>query len=224
MELRCRNQASLRPFQCSYINKIQKRFSVFVFLFLILSVEAADFLPKSFSFNFEQKFTSKLSKKEKISTGTLDYLYPGYVKFEIHSPDKVIFVSNKEKTWYYTAPFIEGEEGELTIRPTDQKMVLGKFFDALEKGLIDNEVYSVSKVKEGNKLLFAPKSQKELGIKEAILSMDNSKSEFKYVKDVLIHYTDDRKTYFAIKELKIDLGLNKDHFIFHAPPKTKISK
>lgn len=192
-------------------------------LLLVNTTFAADFLPKSFSFSFEQRFISKISKKEKISSGNLDYLYPGNIRFEIENPDKVIFVSNNEKSWYYTAPFIEGEEGELTIRSNDKRMVLAKFFDSLQKGLTNNEIYSVESVKEGKKLIFREAAKVDLGIKEAFLYLDNDKTDFKSISKVLINYSDDRKTTFAVKSLKTELGWNKDHFIFNPPPKTKIS-
>ncbi len=194
----------------------------FIFLF-VTSSWASDFLPRSFSFNFEQRFISKINKKEKISSGTLDYLYPGNIRFEILNPDKVIFVSNNEKSWYYTGPFIEGEEGELTVKSNDKKMVLAKFFDSLGKGLSSNDVYKVESTKDGKKLIFSDVSKSDLGIKEAFLYLENAKSDFKSLSKVLINYSDDRQTTFTVKSMKTELGWNKNHFIFNPPPKTKIS-
>ena len=87
-----------------------------------------DFIPNTFKAYFKQSYKSSLSGKEKITKGYIEYFYPGRVRFEVTSPDKTIFVSNPQTTWYYNAPFIDGEPGEVLIKKTG-KMVISKFFD-----------------------------------------------------------------------------------------------
>ena len=77
-----------------------------------------NFIPDTFKANFKQSYKSSLSGKEKVTEGHIEYFYPGRVRFEITSPDKTIFVSNPTTTWYYNAPFVDGEPGEVLIKKT----------------------------------------------------------------------------------------------------------
>ena len=85
-----------------------------VFLSLSLQVARAEFLPQGFSARFEQEYVSILKGNTKKGQGFVDYKYPSNIRFETSTPSQIIFVSNGVKSWYYRAPFIEGEEGEVT--------------------------------------------------------------------------------------------------------------
>ena len=76
--------------------------------------------------------------------GTIDYKYPGQIRFETNTPSTVIFTSNGVRAWYYRAPFIEGEEGEVTESTAkDGDTIFIKFFDSLKNGLITNDYYEI---------------------------------------------------------------------------------
>ena len=96
--------------------------------------ERKDFIPNTFKAHFKQSYKSSLSGKEKVTKGYIEYFFPGRVRFEVTSPDKTIFVSNPQTTWYYNAPFIDGEPGEVLIKKTG-KMVISKFFDCVNLSL-----------------------------------------------------------------------------------------
>ena len=182
----------------------------------------AEFLPKSFSAQFDQEYVSTLRGKIKKGEGTIDYLYPGKIKFKTSLPSEVTFVSNGTKTWYYRAPFIEGEEGEVTESSAKEGTgIFTKFFDSLNNGLNTNKLYSVVKNELDCKLTFTEKAKKEIGIKEAILIFKKPKNEFSSLKSIELVFPDDKKSSIFFKEIKINLIFEEKFFLFSPPPKTK---
>ena len=94
----------------------------------------------------------------------------GQIRFESSTPSTVIFTSNGEKAWYYRAPFIEGEQGEVTeTSAKNGNMSYIKFFDSLKNGLVTNKYYNVVS-SDVIKLKFNEASAKILGLKESNLS------------------------------------------------------
>ena len=178
-----------------------------------------NFLPPTFSTDFEQIQKSALSGKEKKSLGHIEYKFPSHIRFEVQKPDVIIFVSNPEMTWYYTAPFVQGEPGEVTVRPTG-KLALAKFFDALKNGLQSNELYSVAEKAGKVELQFNKKSQKELGITKALLSL-GEKKDFTNLKSMELEKTDKAKVLLNFSNMKIGADIKKERFIFVAPPNTR---
>ena len=71
------------------------------------------FLPNSFRAQFTQSYTSSLKNKIKTSKGVIEYQYPGNIYFSTEGTQKIIYVSNRTQNWYYVAPFLDGEPGEL---------------------------------------------------------------------------------------------------------------
>lgn len=206
--------------------------ATFLFSFSALLSAAESFLPQTFSADFEQTQISALSGKEKKSQGHLDYKFPGHIRFEVNKPDVIIFVSNPRKTWYYTAPFVAGEPGEVTVKPTG-KLALSKFFDALKQGLKSNDLYSVKendKDKDKDKdfnteLIFSKKSQEELGIVSATLIF-TKKKEFSALSTIELLKNDKAKAKVKLvfSNMKINNELAKERFEFQAPPNTRSSQ
>ncbi len=190
---------------------------------LSLPAMGADFLPKTASFDFEQVFKSATNGKNKKTLGHMDYMYPGHIRFKVTSLDEVEYVRNKEKTWYYTPPFTQGEPGEVTIRPTNGQMDMGKFFDVLEKGLVDNELYKAQRVPGGRKIVFLAKAQKDLGMAEALITFEGGVEEFAKIKTVQLTYSDKKQAELTLKSIKTGIPFGKDHFIFTPPPNTNVS-
>jgi outer membrane lipoprotein-sorting protein len=133
-------------------------------LMVILSTQvSAEFLPKSFSAQFDQEYISTLKGKVKKGNGTIDYQFPGNIRFKTTLPSEVLFVSNGIKTWYYRAPFIDGEAGEVTeTSAKDGTSVFTKFFDSLKNGLTSNSMYNIIKNNQECKVQFVEKAEKEI--------------------------------------------------------------
>lgn len=189
-----------------------------------LRAASAEFLPQSFSAKFEQEYVSILKGNIKKGQGLIDYKYPGNIRFETSTPSQIIFVSNGEKSWYYRAPFIEGEEGEVTeTRARDGNSVFIKFFDSLKNGLVTNSFYDVKNAGDGTHVIsFKAKTAKDLGIKEAVLTFNSVKDkEFSELKKIDLLFPDGKKSTLKLIDLKVNPPLDAQKFNFVAPPKTK---
>lgn len=196
----------------------------FIFFALLISVGAqAGFLPNSFRANFEQRFISTITGKEKISSGSIDYAYPGQIRFEIVLPEKTTFVSNGKKSWYYTAPFDPKEKGEVIVQPSN-KLLITKFFDYLKNGLEDNDIYKVTKEKNEYILAFNPKAQKELSIEKARLEVNDkltSMNKLSDLKQITLLYKDNKKVKLTFSNLLENVKFEQNYFDYKIPENTK---
>ena len=192
-------------------------------LMVILSTQVnAEFLPKSFSAQFDQEYISTLKGKVKKGNGTIDYQFPGNIRFKTTLPSEVLFVSNGIKTWYYRAPFIDGEEGEVTeTSAKDGTSVFTKFFDSLKNGLTSNSMYNISKNNLEYKVQFVEKAEKEIGIKEAIIIFQNSALDFSNIQSIELVFPDNKKSTIKLHDIKINPHFEPKFFQFIAPVKTK---
>jgi len=184
----------------------------------------AEFLPQSFSAKFQQEYISILKGKTKKGEGLIDYKYPGSIRFETSSPSPVVYVSNGNRAWYYRAPFIEGEEGEVSETSAKEgTSVYIKFFDSLKNGLTANSLYDVKNAGDGiHVVIFKSATAKEFGIKEAILMFNSKKDKnFSELQKVELLFPDGKKSSLTFVNLKINPGFDSTHFNFVAPPKTK---
>lgn len=187
-----------------------------------VSMARAEFLPKSFTAQFEQEYISTLKGKVKKGNGTLDYLYPGNIRFKTTIPSEILFVSNGVKTWYYRAPFIDGEEGEVTeTLAKDGSGIFTKFFDSLKNGMSNNSMYTVSKTEKECKLVFLEKAVKDTGIKEAVLKFQKNMLEFANLHSIELVFPDTKRSTIKLKNIKINPELDAKNFQFVIPPKTK---
>jgi outer membrane lipoprotein-sorting protein len=128
------------------------------------------------------------------------------------------------KSWYYRAPFIEGEEGELTESSAKEgNSIFIKFFDSLKNGLISNALYEVKNAGDGiHVLTFKTKTAKDFGIKEAILTFNSAKDkDFSELKKIDLLFPDGKKSTLRFMDLKINPIADAQKFNFIAPPKTK---
>jgi outer membrane lipoprotein-sorting protein len=183
---------------------------------------ASEFLPKSFSAKFEQEYVSTLKGKVKKGNGTIDYLYPSNIRFKTTLPSEILFVSNGTKSWYYRAPFIEGEEGELTeTSAKDGSGIFTKFFDSLKNGLVNNSLYTVSNTELDCKVLFTEKANKEVGIKEAVLKFQTPVKDFQNLQSIELIFPDSKHSTIKLKDIKLNPSFDAKNFQFIAPPKTK---
>ncbi|OUR93678.1 hypothetical protein A9Q84_19640 [Halobacteriovorax marinus] len=196
---------------------------LFVFFLLSTQIFAKSFVPKNFSASFEQVYKSALTGKEKRSKGQIDYSYPSSIKLITSSPESLTYVSNRDKTWYYTPPFIEGEPGQLTVQEAT-KNTLTKFLNVLKKGLKSNKVYSVKMLKNSYLLSFKKKAKKQLGIKEATLFFKNNQAKFRELKTVKMILTNKKVKVLELSKINESPKFNKNHFVFTAPKNTKVNK
>ena len=185
---------------------------------------AKGFVPSSFSANFEESIISMATGKEKKSFGKIDYMFPGHIRFEIISPNPSSFVSNPNKSWYYMPPFVEDEQGQVTIQKS-QKLPLTKFLDSIRNGIEGSKLFTYKYSGNDLSLTFVKTVQKELTLKEVTFhATKEAKSVQKmseFEKMTLI-YADGRKVNLKFLDFKEDTSFPAKHFEFTPPPKTKI--
>nr|BDT30015.1 outer membrane lipoprotein carrier protein LolA [Bacteriovorax sp. HI3] len=191
-------------------------------LVLFSSASFADFLPQSFTSKFEQEYTSTLKGKTKRGQGAIEYKYPGQIRFETNTPSTVIFVSNGTKSWYYRAPFIEGEQGEVTEATSKEgSNIYIRFFDSLKNGLVSNDLYDVKKGEPAT-IIFKAKTSKELGIKESVIYFKTKGSQkFEDVDTIELVFPDGKRSKLKFVDLKVNQGPGADRFNFTPPANTK---
>jgi outer membrane lipoprotein-sorting protein len=198
----------------------------FLFFFLLCSTLsfAKSFVPGSFSANFEESIISMATGKEKKSFGKIDYKFPGHIRFEITSPNPSTFVSNPQKSWYFVPPFIDGEQGQVTIQKS-QKLPLTKFLDSIRNGIEGSKLFTYKYSGKDLTLTFVKTVQKELTLKEvtfhAMIEAKSVQKMSEFEKMTLI-YADGRKVNLKFLELKEETTFPAKHFEFTPPPKTKI--
>jgi outer membrane lipoprotein-sorting protein len=198
-----------------------------LFFALVLTVNsfAKDFMPSSFSANFEESFISAATGKEKKSFGKIDYKYPGHIRFEKTSPDPSLFVSNPQKSWYYVPPFVQGEPGQVTIQKSN-KLPLTRFLDSIKNGIEGSKLFTHKFQGKELVLTFDKTLQKESTLKEVTLHSSKEASQVSSLKEfekITLVYVDGRKVLLKFIDLKENTSFSGSHFEFTVPPKTNIT-
>ncbi len=192
-----------------------------------------------FKMDFVQTYQSKISKKEKQSHGELIYSYPKKIKIEMTSPDKIIFVSNGVKSWYYRSPFIEGEAGEVIIsRGNEQLNTLTVMFDALNdlftqgSGGLNQDALKKSKLFQGEwndngtvlTLTFSKEFSDKIKLKGALLRFQKNNPGLMDLT-LLALQTDEKNLQGEFRVKKIEsFSANDSQFEFVIPKNTKITE
>ncbi|TDJ06539.1 MAG: outer membrane lipoprotein carrier protein LolA [Deltaproteobacteria bacterium] len=192
-----------------------------ILLFLATPVYGK-FFPKSFTASFEQIYKSTLTKKEKRSWGELSYKFPSNIRFEVKRPKKVLFISNRKKSWVYRPPFMEGEKGEASENNTDNTGLAG-LLDSLHMGLVDNKIYKVKKEKNKVFLSFNLKSEKRFGVKESELLFKSEKHVFTNLLELKVIYPDGKKVTFKLSNIFEGIKFKTGYFKFVPPKNTNLS-
>lgn len=188
-----------------------------------INVFSAEFLPNTFSASFDQEYVSTLKGKIKKGHGQIEYKFPGNIRFETNQPSHVLFVTNGKKSWYYSFPFIEGEQGELTESTNKENNgAFTKFFDSLKNGLVANKYYIVQKNANDALLIFDEKSNKAIGIKTAKILFANNKNDFNSIQSIELNYLDGKTSTMKLSNIQSNPKFDEAHFIFKTPQNTKI--
>lgn len=174
------------------------------------------FVPKVFRAQFFQEYKSALKNKMVKGEGRIEYLFPGHVRLEMHSPDEILLVSNPQMTYYYTPPLFEDMEGTLKKEKT-KKTSLSYFFDLLKFGLNSNKYYEVLLNKEDVRLTFKKDVSEKMQLLNAILHFSDNKSgrSFDKIRSIDLIYLDKRKVTIRLKKLETSITLTKDDFQFN---------
>ncbi len=201
----------------------------FLTLFFTCTALAADsFLPDTFTADYEESYKSAASGKEKKSFGRIDYKYPRHIRFEVKAPDPSTFVSNPKSSWYYTPPFMEGEEGQVVLQQSED-LVMTKFLDTLKNGARSNRAYRVLFNQNRLTLQFSEVLKKDLQMKGAVLRTKPGEqaSKAKHLSDfgeIELQHNNGRHVVMKFLDFKTNVSFPVDHFVFHIPPQTKVTQ
>jgi outer membrane lipoprotein-sorting protein len=201
---------------------MMKLFALSLF-FLTFNAVANNFVPKSFSANYEESLTSATGKVKK-SFGKVDYKFPGHLKFEVTSPMASTLIVNPQKTWFYQPAFVKGEKDQVTIQKSSN-LPLVKFLDSIKDGTDKSNLFKTSFNKNDLVLSFNKKGQDETGLEEVIL---HSSTDAKLVKDIkgfehlTLKYTNKNKTSIKLIDFKENISFSEDYFQFKPDANTKV--
>lgn len=197
---------------------------LFLFVLYPTLTFAKGFVPGSFSANFEESIVSTMTGKEKKSFGKIDYMFPGHIRFEITSPNPSSFVSNPKKSWYYVPPFVEGEQGQVTIQKSN-KLPLTKFLDSIRNGIEGSKLFTYKYSGNDLVLTFVKTVQKELTLKEVTFHATKDAKTVQKMSEfekLTLIYADGRKVNLKFQDFKEEPSFPVKHFEFTPPEKTKI--
>src|SRR5690606_37947537 len=121
---------------------------------------AKNFVPSSFSANYEESVVSLVTGKEKKSFGKIDYKFPGHLRFEVTSPVPTLFVVNPKKSWLYQPSHVKGEKDQVTVQKSTN-LPLIKFLDSVKDGLENSKLFKTSYGKNELTLTFVKTIQKD---------------------------------------------------------------
>lgn len=200
-----------------------------LFLLAFLAVPlvslAKNFVPTSFSAQYEESLTSATGKQKK-SFGKLDYKYPGHLRFEVTEPVPSLIVVNPQRTWIYQPAFVKGEKGQVTIEKSANSPLV-KFLDSIQNGVKNSKHFSAKYDNKELILNFNKKAQKDLGIEQVVLRSGGEArkiNELKSFEIITLKYTNKNKTNIKLLDLKENATFSSEHFSFTAPENTRIIK
>ena len=198
---------------------------VFILLYSLFDTAMAAFLPKAFEATFVEEIQSAVSKKKKYQ-GTLEFKYqfPSQIYLK-NVNSNTLYICNTSKVWKYDPPFAEGEPGMVTTGASS-KYCFSKLFDSLQKGLKDNKLYTVKKIKEKNyQITFKKKARAQLDVEKLLLVFESGESELQNVSQIDVFYVGAPKpTVLKKKSFEISKGFDKSLFVFDPPPNTETQK
>lgn len=198
--------------------------TLIIALIFCSSASAKNFISQSFSANFQESMVSRATGKEKKSFGKIDYKFPGNIRFEITSENPSTFVSNPQKSWYYVPPFIQGEQGQVTIQKSS-KLPLTKFLDSLKDGVENSKLFTHKYEGKDLILTFVKKAQAEMTLKQVSLHASKDAKSIQKLSEfenMTLIYSDGQKVNLKLLELREDVTFPPKHFEFITPEKTKI--
>lgn len=196
-----------------------------ILLFGLVDIVNARFVPKSFEGIFHE-VTAHSKIKVKVK-----YLYPGHIYYQTFDEDEpmTLYVCNSEKTYKYNYPWDKDEKGELLLGDSN-KFCYSKVFDALAKGIGENNYYQ-SEINTNKAIIhFKENTRKQLGLKK--IEIDFKKDHKVSINSSLTHATN-MILFFDTKPepVKIELtsindsnSLKINDFHFQAPKNTNIKQ
>lgn len=194
-------------------------------LFLVPTVSfAKNFVPTSFSANYEDSIVSLATGKEKKSFGKIDYKFPGHLRFEVTSPVPSLFVVNPKKSWLYQPAFVKGEKDQVTVQKSSNLPII-KFLDSVKNGVDNSKLFTTKYNKNDLVLTFVKTIQKEMGFQEVTLHAGKDAKEVKELSGfdkITLKHINGSKTNIKLIDLKENVAFPPGNFEFTPSANTKV--
>lgn len=183
------------------------------------------FMPRAFQGDFVQvQKTSNPRKKNREIPTSISYQKPR--DFRMQSKDRgqdTLYICNKNTTWFYTAPMIKKFKGELN-KGDSSKFCYSKAFDALNKGLVSNNIYTVKKLGERSyQLVFTKEAEKTILFNKIELLFDDMPLNFKNIKSLTMYRENQPPFILERKSIVIKDKLDSSLFKFKTPKNTNVT-
>lgn len=173
---------------------------------------------QTFTSSFSQTQTHKVLGTKKESLGRIFIKRPDKFLWQTESPDPSLMVSNGTKTWFYTAPFREGEKGQVLIK---------KSADVHSQLIIDllsgtGNLKKSFNIKQLNPTLFELKPQKNTRAGDVVrIELEIEKSTNLVYKVTLFSSTGNQ-TALTLKDTTLGPNLSDKMFEYTPPPNTEV--
>jgi outer membrane lipoprotein-sorting protein len=199
------------------------KFFILMILIFPSLLLANNFVPSSFTANYEENLLSATGKIKK-SFGKVDYKYPGHLKFEVTSPVASLFIVNPKKTWFYQPAFVQGEKDQVTVQKSSN-LPLIKFLDSVKNGPENSKLFKTNYNQHDLILTFEKNVQKEMGFEEVIL---HATSEAKGVKElkgfekITLKHLNKNTTNIRLIHFKENVSFPDNYFQYVPSSQTKV--
>ena len=183
------------------------------------------FMPKAFEGEFTQVQKSRNPRKKSKEIPTKIYYQKPrnlHMHVEYGAGQFTKYICNKETTWFYTPPFTKEAKGQLKTGDSS-KFCYAKIFDALNKGLKTNKIYTVKQLEHRKyQLTFSKEAAAEIQFDKVELTFDDMPLNFRNIGSITM-YSPSKKQPVVLKRNSVDIKntLDSDLFNFKAPANTE---
>lgn len=169
---------------------------------------------KTLTAEFTQKLKNATLGTTKESSGRIYIKRPNKFRWETHKPEASILVGNGKKAWFYTAPFREGEKGQVMVkRAADVQSQLA--IDLLSGQSESNKDFKIKDLKD--RLSLTPlKASGDIEHIELYIEKPTN-----LVYKLVLFTRSGNETELTLKDVNLSPKLNDTMFDFVPPPNTE---
>jgi len=151
----------------------------------------------------------------KRSSGSIFFKRPNRVRWETHSPDRNLLVSNGKKFWFYTPPFDETEKGQVIERKSAE--VQSQLAQTLLSGNLSGTRGMRIKSLDANRFKLTPPKKTAGTIADIELTVS---SQTLRITQLILNHRGGNKTTIDLNQIEFGVPMGDEFFEFTPPPNT----